>query len=63
MTPEETTREDVMKAILHNYYILESDGAANYTVYSGPSAKKQICKTFKGEKALEAAKKFQRMLP
>ncbi len=46
--------------IVHNFYILESDGAANYTVYSGPSAKKTVRKKFK---TAHEAKEFLRNLP
>lgn len=45
-----------MKAIVHNFYILESDGTGlNYTVYSGPSAKRRIHRNFNCE---SAAKRF-----
>ena len=35
-----------MSAIIHNFYILESDKANNYYVYSGPSAKENVNKKF-----------------
>lgn len=34
-------------AILHNFYLMESNGAGRYVVYSGPSAKTQITRWFK----------------
>jgi hypothetical protein len=46
--------------IVHNFYILESDGTGlAYYVYSGPSAKTNIAKRFTN---LEAAKTFLKTL-
>lgn len=45
-----------MKAIIHNFYILESNGTGvGYYIYSGPSAKTNIFEKFTD---LEIAKKF-----
>jgi hypothetical protein len=45
-----------MSPILHNFYILESDGTGlGYTVYSGPSAKRRVHRRFSSE---SAAKRF-----
>ena len=48
-----------MKAIVHNFYTLETDGSGLYAVvYSGPSAKTSLVKEFKGSDALKQAKAF-----